>query len=579
MSVVQVNSREKSRRRGLIAAFTAISLVMMLAFCMLVVDTGHLYLVRAELQNSADAAALAAASQLLKAGVADPSEGTMNSACTYAAQNRVLFTAPELENADVEIGHAVQVGERYFFEAGAAVPDAVRVTVRRTENSKNGSVPLFFGPLFGHSNANVVATAAARVIPRDIAIVADLSASHSDDSELKNYQNTAINLWDVWAGLPGGASEDDEDYEQQAGPRPGYMMTLGWGETQVDSSYSPADDAGLAYLPPNANWSHQSLEAALTHVGYNAAEVSAMMSGSADGNGLWEYRVAAALGLAVWRSGISGGKWEQAGLSAGDNDTRVESGELVWLPYPYESGSWLDYIDGYMASSRTEMASADGDFRYRFGPKTFVNYLLERQVSNAQTSALSGAPVQPMQAVKDGITLLTKVVSELDNGDLLSLEAYDTTGHHEIDLTMSYGTIADRINSLQAGHYGSWTCMGAGIEKAVAELTSERSRDAAVKYMFLLTDGRANVTKSGQTGDYDGGAAYALDAAEAAAEKGIKIYCISVGSGADRELMQKIASLTGGKEYYAAGTIAEYTAQLQSIFDELARLRAVVMIE
>jgi len=572
-------SQATSRRRGVIAVFTAISLIMMLAFCMLVIDGGNLYLVRAELQNSADAAALAAASQLLKSSGTSAVGDSTDVACTYAGMNKVLFEGPELENADIEIGHAEKIGERYYFQPGGDVPDAVRVTVRQTENSKNGAVPLFFGPLFGHNSANVAATAAARVIPRDIAIVADLSASHSDDSELKNFRNTEINIWDVWAGLPGGAPPEDDSYEQQAGPRPGHLMTLGWGDTDMDANYSPANDPGLAYLPPNQNWSNNALEAALAHVGYNTSEISAILSGSNDSRGGWNYRVAVATGLAVWRSGIDGGKWQADGVSAGDRDTRIESGELLWLDYPYEEGGWLDYVENYVGSSRTEMYDASSEFRYRYGAKTFVNYLLERKVGNAQTSALSGAPVQPMQAVKDGISLLTQVVTELDSGDLLSLESYDTTGHHEIDLTMSYGTIAQRIKSLQAGHYGSWTNMGAGIEKAVAELTSGRSRDAAIKYMFLLTDGRANVTKSGQTGDYNGGAAYALEAAELAAEKGIKIYCISVGSGADRDLMQQIASITGGKEYYATGSIAEYTAQLQAIFDELARLRPVVMIE
>ena len=49
------------RRRGAAAVAVVVSLVVLLGFAALSIDLGHLYLTRAELQRTADAAALAGA--------------------------------------------------------------------------------------------------------------------------------------------------------------------------------------------------------------------------------------------------------------------------------------------------------------------------------------------------------------------------------------------------------------------------------------------------------------------------------------------------------------------------------------
>ena len=120
------------------------------------------------------------------------------------------------------------------------------------------------------------------------------------------------------------------------------------------------------------------------------------------------------------------------------------------------------------------------------------------------------------------------------------------------------------------------------METAIAELESERARGYAKKVILLMTDGRANVDQWGRAGyAYESAAqAYALAQAEEAADRGYRIYSISVGFGADRSLMQQITAIGGGEEFYAsAGSSAEYTAQLMEIFGRLGGKRPVALID
>jgi hypothetical protein len=135
------------------------------------------------------------------------------------------------------------------------------------------------------------------------------------------------------------------------------------------------------------------------------------------------------------------------------------------------------------------------------------------------------------------------------------------------------------IDSLQAGHYDVWTHTGGGIAKAIAELTSSRSRTSAAKVIFLLSDGQANVNAAGGTDDPSGGREYALDMARAAASRGIQFYTVSIGADADRALMQEIAEIGGGEEFFAVGTVEEYATQLKQIFAALGSKRPVRLIE
>jgi len=596
-------TRSHTQRKAAVAVQVAISLTLIVGFTGLTVDVGAMYNAKSDLQRAVDAAALAAASKLAAYDEGDPLVLAREQADTFVGKNEVFGQELALAESDVTFGRAIydDATESYTFTETSVFPDAVRVTLRMTEDSPNGKMPLYFARALGMSDLNVEAEAIAMMVPRDIAIVADLSASHTDDSELANYKNTAINLHAVWDGLPGGIGDDvstwngdefpvdpDGSSVQMGGPAWGYFKSMGWGTQTINSGYDPTSDAGLVKLQYNKDWSDAQLETSLSNLGYSNAEIDAIMANDYDGSGAWDERVAVALGFARWDSGISGGLWESLGIpayDAGNGNGFVGGGELTWVEtfgdrsVSQSKSVWLDYINNYVASSYTQMENANSNFRYRFGLKTFTNYLMERRPSHNDTPELAGAPEQPMQAVKDAVSHLSALLDTLETNDLLSLEIYGTYGRHEVDLTTDYASVGNRLNEMQAGHYDSWTNMGGGIQRAIEELTSDRARPISRKVMILLTDGYANVNAYGGTGDYYGGESYALAKAADAAAQGIRVFAVSVGSNSDTDLMDEIAEIGSGLHFHAEGSIDDYSDQLEEIFATLGGTRPVELIQ
>ncbi len=564
----------------------------LLGFAALSIDLGYLYKVKCEMQVAADAAALAAAGQLATLD-GDPIEAARYMAFDYAYRNKISNEGALIDpQTDVIFGQATIDPEtgNYAFETGTGVIDAVRVRVRRTSDSPAGPINLFFANIFGKSEKDMWAQATAILVPRDIAIVADLSASHNDDSEFYHMNITEINMYDVWAALPGGLDESDPNYTpQKAGPTWGdYMEQAGFGTETIDSSYDPTSDSGLVYLPRYYSWNNTTIENLLAAQNYNADEIDAIMSSGYDSDSsAWKARVCVALGLAVWRSGKGPddygqpAKWQVEGLYPGNgNDWVGWSSELTWAEsYPYSGGSWSAYCD-YVKSTGTKMVrNGDSRLRYCFGVKTFVNYMLEYEPSYYDCPDLRFAPAQPMQAVKEAVDEMMNIITDLETDDQVSLESYCTVARHEVDLTQEYSAISGRLNDMQAGHYESWTNMGGGIERAIEELTSDRARQAAVKVMVLLTDGKANVNEWGQAGDYYNGPIYAKDMAQEAADLGIRIYAVSVGADSDTDTMEEIAEIGSGTHFHAEGSIEDYSAQLAAIFQTLGGKRPVMLID
>jgi Mg-chelatase subunit ChlD len=131
---------------------------------------------------------------------------------------------------------------------------------------------------------------------------------------------------------------------------------------------------------------------------------------------------------------------------------------------------------------------------------------------------------------------------------------------------------------MQAAHYDRNTNMGGGIQRAIEELSSLRARSTSRKVIVVMTDGMANVTATGAF-SYTGGAAYALQKAQEAADLGFRIFAVSVGSEPDLAFMDQLAAIGHGEHFHAEGSIDQYSAQLDSIFATLGGRRPVQLVE
>jgi len=160
---------------GVSAVIVAIVLTMLIGFTALAVDVGYLYVTKNELQNVADAAALAGAGYLgsIYKGLSYDEQQThefsrsdiVGVAQQVALKNQAARMNIVINDADVTIGTWVldPVDEKYkLFPTPAPIvgPDAVRVIARR-DGIANGPILTFFARIFNINTVNVSADATA----------------------------------------------------------------------------------------------------------------------------------------------------------------------------------------------------------------------------------------------------------------------------------------------------------------------------------------------------------------------------------------------------------------------------------
>ncbi len=560
-------------------------------------DLGAMYVAKTELQACADAAALAAAGQLVQENGGDPLIAAREAAGVIAQQNVVIGTHAGLGENDVEFGRAAYDANtgRFTFQPNVEPYDSVRVTVRRTEGSEGGPLTLSFANIFGHATKGLWARAAAVLLPRDIAVVIDLSGSMNDDSEIRHvnaFQGETgewrdavdINLRDIWAAIDGPAPDrpyvpgpdGQTQYAGDTGPTV-YEMKQ-WGTLIVPDAYNPASDPGLWYIRPYYSTSSSAISSSLQARGYNSTERAVLMNGSYDYNASsqWRNRVGVILGLARWHSGYS----NPAFPGGGNGNTTIGDSEVVWYDKPeWYNDSWSNYIN-YVASGSSTMVQAESGMRYRFGLKSFVNYVLEYRPRHEETPVLCDTPEQPLQAVKDAVNAMVGVIEALDSLDHISLEVFAQSVRHEVNLSDDLWAVPNRLYQRQAAHYDHTTNIAGGLSQGINELLSSRGRPAAAKIIVLMSDGKPNTDESG---NYGGFSSYireqCLEQAQRAKDNQMRLYTISVGEDVDRELMQEMAAIANGQEFQAAGTPEEYTEELEAIFRTLGGKRPVALIE
>jgi Flp pilus assembly protein TadG len=183
---MRLHSHIRCRRRGAVAPLVALLIIPLLGMVAFSVDLGYMITVRTELQNAADAAAMAGAQQLMQpyADYYSPGNTAQQStvyanavtmakatAKAVAAQNTAggvnIKVQDGTPNSDVQVGYynGTTFTAAGSWSAGANFPNSVKVLVRRDDTgdktSKNGPVTLFFGPVFGAKNTNQQAFAQA----------------------------------------------------------------------------------------------------------------------------------------------------------------------------------------------------------------------------------------------------------------------------------------------------------------------------------------------------------------------------------------------------------------------------------
>jgi Flp pilus assembly protein TadG len=169
-------------KKGVTAVLTAILIVMLLGFAALAIDIGYGMVTKNELQNIADAAALAGARQL----------GTIYQGMTYEQQLAYVVGSGDetlIKNAAIDVASQNKAGGMNSIAIRAediligtwspwsetnTQPNAVRVIARR-DSLVNGQIATFFAKIFGISGRDVTALATAAMKARAHRIPESLS--------------------------------------------------------------------------------------------------------------------------------------------------------------------------------------------------------------------------------------------------------------------------------------------------------------------------------------------------------------------------------------------------------------------
>jgi Flp pilus assembly protein TadG len=619
----RTSTRRRHVRRATVVVQVAVCSAMLIGFAALAVDVGHLYCTRAELQRTADASAMAGASELGDFTRGDPLARARSAAQDYATRNTVLGQAIVLDpGSDIVFGRAEwnSAAHKYNFTPTEVFSNAIRVRTRRTADSVNGAVPLFFANVFGQSRKDMSAQATAVLTPRDIVFVMDLSISHNYDSCLHMFRKTDVAnhgpweyLWDKPLADQHGVAQPLDNNGQLGGPLFGNMKT--WGDATTGPGWDFANDSGLVYLPQGSSWSLTSNWASQTlsakgYGSYISSEMSVINSSAKDGDAAaYQRRVLVGLGIYRWKSGKIGGQ------PGGNGDNVIDAGEVeTMVPYPSGSsnpstfctkvgGSWTGFVD-YVRSSSSKMnvynpdqyIYGDPGLRYRYGLKSWLSYGLETQGSDGSSPGFRGMPAQPMRAVVDAVQECLDIIGDLDSNDLCGTAAYGTYGYSPADkpnnlswLTDDLTTIRNQVGVLHAAMWTGSTNMAQGIDKGVDVLmNSANARPNAAKVMLLITDGRPTRRRVNPDLNFDPMWEFEpdsppkIDTKQAAADaraRGVRIYTITVGAGCEPGYMDEIAQIGGGEGFHAQGDIAAYREQLQDIFQKLGGRRPIELIQ
>ena len=162
----------RGNQKGMVLVFVAFALMVLCVFVALAVDMGYMYVARGQLQNAADAAALAGASALKANGPApaDPNDlvqlTARNRARDYASSNKaagVSVTIASDNSNELTIANDITVGhwDGSNYAAGVKPVNAIQARARRTANSPDKEVGLFFANIVGIESMGASAEAVA----------------------------------------------------------------------------------------------------------------------------------------------------------------------------------------------------------------------------------------------------------------------------------------------------------------------------------------------------------------------------------------------------------------------------------
>lgn len=171
----------KNRQGGAVAVMVAAGLVMIIGFLAMVIDLGHLYIAKTELQNAADAAALSGAKQLngtllgvynTAAGIDCGNKGAVQCAIETAATNKYDLSSStvDITIADIWVGDCPDDSCMVAASSITSNADAARMTFLKV-HTRNRNMVTWFARIWNILNMSTYGMAVAGKYSIDVSPV------------------------------------------------------------------------------------------------------------------------------------------------------------------------------------------------------------------------------------------------------------------------------------------------------------------------------------------------------------------------------------------------------------------------
>ena len=547
-------------RRGVFFAMAILCLVAAMTFVGMSVDLGMITVTQTRMQAAADAAALAAAREIV-VGIREAGEaGVTNVQVVQAlAAQQARDMAEHVcdlngfyldPNTDVLVGSRLldETGHNYVESWGTPPYNMIKVTIRKDNDdaaAPDAKLPLSFAPVQGERKHRLTVKATAFIKSRDIVSVLDYSGSMATDSlirpnavnrlGLSQVEDSLDDIWDALVASGVTFSNDPSTAKFLSGglggidSYQGTYLSSNSVDTVFDTLNLGGGSEGVRFYDYN-NFSSFMME--LGPGTYNLNN----MSGNVDDK-INSFTVPDGYSATLWDFANQGG-WQfgpktsdVSSMGSYNNDAEWvvitgPPGSDDYVPFPQEgkttSGGtrkgkpsesqseilWKDYIEYVMGNNQLN----NYGYRKKYGYRTLMDYLIAKKMMNHESEDLWRAPIYPHHALKEGMTLFTDFLENLGYGDNLGLVTYATTSLRQtglwddgadvtVDLngdhlTDDYDAIDTIQRHKQPGHYNRKTGIGYGLEDAI-ELVEEQGRYGAQKSILLMTDGKPNQYPSG----------------------------------------------------------------------------------
>ncbi len=162
-------------QRGAVAILFALCLIVLLGFAALAVDLARINMIKVELQNAADAAAIGGARSLSDASLIATDQpynwtaarqmANQVATANYANGNKITQVTIDDGYWNILTQSFVQISYPYAGSPIAGSVPAIRATITIASGQNNGPLQLFFAPILGIAQSDVQASAIAVIAP------------------------------------------------------------------------------------------------------------------------------------------------------------------------------------------------------------------------------------------------------------------------------------------------------------------------------------------------------------------------------------------------------------------------------